>query len=305
MLLQYDFAVTQLRYIREAANLIASFRPDGQTPATLLTLIASANPVRGAYVTARTALDGGRADRRVSIETLHDACVDFAAQAANVFRKNPNVSQRLERLPVQDRSFQETLTRADAILALWAELPQVGTPPADFVVKQGTETLSEAAFQTLRDAAGATHEHIPEVDQIFQIKEADLHAKQREMGEVITASLTEGKSQFDDGTAEREVIDAIPTESPRNLPAKATISDSGSPATGVAHLAYDADGATSFDIYHRAPGEEEFGKYEEDRLEKTIDIISLDPGVHEFYLRGRNARGLGEESEIVSVDVLG
>ena len=38
MLAQYDFAVTQLRYLREATNLIATYRPDGQTPATLLAL---------------------------------------------------------------------------------------------------------------------------------------------------------------------------------------------------------------------------------------------------------------------------
>lgn len=73
----------------------------------------------------------------------------------------------------------------------------------------------------------------------------------------------------------------------------------------MAHLDYDADGATSFDIYERETGAAEFGKFEEDRLEKTIDIPALSPGPHEFYVRGRNARGLGEESEIVTVEVLG
>lgn len=95
MLIQYDFAVTQLRYIREAMNLIASYRPDGHTPTTMLALITSANSPRGAYVLARAVLDGGRADRRVSIETLHAACVDFATQAGSAYRKNANVTQRL------------------------------------------------------------------------------------------------------------------------------------------------------------------------------------------------------------------
>lgn len=91
--------MTKLRYMREALILIPSFRPDGQTPTTLGTLITSSGTVRSACITTMTALDGVRADRRVSVETLHDACVDFSVQAAVTFRTNKVVRERLDRLP--------------------------------------------------------------------------------------------------------------------------------------------------------------------------------------------------------------
>lgn len=305
MLVEFDFAVIQLRYIHAAMSLIASYRPDGLEPTDVLTLISSADPTRAVYVTEKVAIDGSRAERRVKMDLLHEHCVDFHAQAKSRFRNDEVIRQRLERQPVEDRNFQETLTRGLAISKLWEALPLVGTPPAAFTVGRGTgAAVTRAQFDTLLGEARTLDSGIALADELFQQKEAALHKKQKEMEDVAGAALAQGNSQFDEGTAEREMIDAIPTESPRNLPGKAVISDSGSPATGVAHLDYDCDGATTFDIYHKAPGETEFGKHEEDRLEKTIDIISLDPGTHEFYVRGRNARGLGEESETVSVEVM-
>ena len=304
MLYQFDFTVTQLRYLREAEVLIPTFRPPGQTPASVDALIASTTAPRTAYITAKTVLDGGRADRRMFVASLHGACVDFTAQAGNTFRKVDNVRDRVERLPVRDQSFQETLTRADATAALWALLPLVGTPPAAFVVQQGDTPLSLAAFQALRTATGATHEDIPEVDQAFQEKEAALHVKQREMDEVMTSALAQGRSQYDEGTPEREIIDAIPTQSPSNVPGKAQITDGTSPGPGRALLTYECAGATSFDLWEREAGAPTFNKVAEDILEKTFEVNGLSPGPHDFYARGRNARGLGEESDLRSVEVI-
>ena len=88
------------------------------------------------------AIDGARALRRTSIETLHDGCVDFAAQGRARFRKNPAVEERFARLPKDDQTFQETMTRAGAISAFCATLPTVGVPPAAFIVGQGRRRWS-------------------------------------------------------------------------------------------------------------------------------------------------------------------
>ncbi len=303
MLVEFDFLVLQLRYIHEAMAQILTYRPLGLTLADVSAQIIAAAPPRTAYIAAKTVLDGGRADRRISIDTLHDACVDFATQARNVFRKNPNVTERLDRLPVKDQSFQDTLTRADAVLALWATLPQVGTPAADFRVKQGPVLLDETGFTALRTAVGATHTSIPQVDQAFQKAEADLHAKQRGMEELVTSALTEGRSQFDEGNPEREIIDAIPTEAPAGPPGKAEITSASNIGTGIVRLTYQADGATSFDIYERAEGAPTFTLVAEDILAATFDVPSLSPGPHEFTVRGRNARGLGATSDVTTVEV--
>lgn len=307
MLTQFDFAVTQLRYVKAAMDEIPSYRPDGQTPAQIQALIGSAAPIRTLYITAKTTLDGARALRRTTITDLHDACVDFGEQARNTYRKNPTVIQCLERLPTDDRSFQDTLARADAILAQWAQLPLIGTPPAAFAVAQVTATLTLAGMTALRDAAVGTDTNIPLVDQDFQLQESTLHTKQREMEDQVTSALAQGRSQFPEGTLEREIIDAIPTESPRNVPGKALISSAVNTVPGTVQLDYNCAGATSFDIFMQSPGSPDFLIVAEDILEKVYDVTGLAPSTppdqYSFYVRGRNSRGFGEDSDVVSVDV--
>ncbi|MBL9118124.1 MAG: fibronectin type III domain-containing protein [Verrucomicrobiaceae bacterium] len=307
MLTTFDFVVTQLRYTKAAMDEIPSFRPDGQSPAQVQALIGSAGPIRTLYITAKTTLDGARALRRTSVASLHDACVDFGQQARNTFRKDAMVMERLERLPTKDESFQETLTRADATLALWAQLPLIGTPPAAFTVAQVNATLTMAGMTSLRDAAVANDDNIPVVDQDFQLQESALHAKQREMEDMVTSALTQGRSQFPEGTLEREIIDAIPTESPRNVPDTAVIESATNPAPGEVELEYTCSGATSFDVFMRAPGETEFVLVGEDVLTRNFEITALTPSVppdqYTFYVRGRNSRGFGGDSAPVSLDV--
>ena len=199
MLKLYDFALAQLGYLKAAMDELPSFRPDGRSPADVQALIDSAGPVRTDFLTAMTALEGARARRRTSIKTLHEACVDFGQQAPNAYRKEATVTECLESLPRNDRSIQETLARAEAILAQWAQLPPIGVPAADFTVAQVDEPLTRAGLEALRV-----------VDQHAQLQRALLKGKQREVKDVVTAALTLGRSQFPKGSAQREIISAIP-----------------------------------------------------------------------------------------------
>ena len=142
MLVEFDFAVTQTAYVKAAMDEIPAFRPEGETPTPVQARVDSATVPRLAYITTTGAIDGARALRRTSIETLHDGCVDFAAQGRSRFRKNPAVEERFARLPKDDQTFQETMTRAGAISAFCATLPTVGVPPAAFIVGQGRRRWS-------------------------------------------------------------------------------------------------------------------------------------------------------------------
>lgn len=214
MLVEFDFAVTQTAYVKAAMDEIPSFRPDGETPVQVQARVDSATPVRTAYVTKKNAIDGARALRRTTIETLHEGCIDFLAQGRSRFRKNPTVKERFDRLPVDDKTFQETMTRAAANAALWTVLPLVGTPPGAFLVGQDTATLGLAGFQGLMAAAGVADGAIPGTDQDFQGAEGEVHEKQAELEDFVTAALELGRSQYDEGTAEREIIDAVPLQPP-------------------------------------------------------------------------------------------
>lgn len=210
MLVEFDFVVTQTAYVKSAMDKIPAFRPDGLQPAAVQALVDSTTLIRSAYVTKKEGITGARALRHTTIDALHEGCVDFRAQGTSRFRKNPTVAARFERLPSKDETFQQTITRGTASEALWAVLPQVGTPPAAFTVGQGTTTLTLAGFTALIVSARGADAAIPVADQDFQGAEGDLHAKQAELEDFVTAALEQGRSQFGEGTPQRELIDAIP-----------------------------------------------------------------------------------------------
>ena len=130
MLVEFDFAVTQMAYVKAAMDQIASFRPDGESPAQVQARIDSGTPVRSTYVTQKTAIGEARALRHATIDAVHEACVDFAEQGRSRFRRNPKIVELFDGLPVRDQTFQETLVRGDSAVAVWTILPPVGTPPA-------------------------------------------------------------------------------------------------------------------------------------------------------------------------------
>jgi hypothetical protein len=173
-------------------------------------------PVRADYVSRKTSLDGARALRRSACASLHAACIDFNQQARNAFRKNPTVMECLERLPTNDKSFQQTLDRADMALVQWAALPLVGTPPAVFSVAQGVAVLTLAGMTALHAAAETADGDMPAAEQDFLLQQARLHGKQAEMHDQMMSALRQGRSQFPKGSAEREVIEGDPDEGPED-----------------------------------------------------------------------------------------
>jgi len=293
MLVEFDFAVERVAYVKAAMDEVPSFLPDGLEPAEVQALQDSATPVRSAYVTKKTAIDVARATLRDAIETLHDASVDFFAQARSRFRKDRPVMETLLRLPIDDQTMQESLTRADTIAARWATLPQVGTPPADFIVGQGTETLTRTEYGGLIAAARTSDTAIPAIDQDFQAAEAGLHDKLAELEDFVVAALEQGRSQYAEGTPEREIIDAIPTAPGTSLPGAATfesVTVDNTNAIIVAGLA--AAGATSFDVQLLAPGESEFADYTT-APGPDVTFGPLAPGTWQVRIAGRNSLGLG------------
>lgn len=306
MLVMFDFAVVQLRYFKAAMDLIPNFRPDGKSPAMVESVINGTVSVREVYVTTLNAITGARATRRTSIETLHDWCVAFTAQGASRFRKDKTIKERFERLPIQDRTFQETMVRADAIVALWAGLPLVNQPSgpaAAFTFGVGTDDVTLAEFTTLRAAARAADEAIPVTDQAFQSAEATVHLTLADMEDFVSAAFLLGRSQFPEGSPQREIIEAVPETPSQSAPGKAVISSAAVTSPGTVHLVYSAPGATTFDVFHRLAGETTWVMLADDIIEKEFDATGLAAGVHEFAVTGRNSRGNGDQSDTASVTV--
>ena len=309
MLVELDFAVTQMAYVKAAMDQIAAFRPDGETPALVLARLNSATPVRSAYVTQKEAVGAARALRHATIDAVHDGAVDFAAQGRSRFRKNPQLAERFAALPVQDQTFQETLVRADTSVALWGHLPLVGTPPAAFTVGQGTGALPLAGFTALLAAARAADGAMPAADEAAQAAEADVHVKLAEFGDFVTAALEQGRSQFAAGSPEREIIDAVPLVNstggggsppppppPPVAPAAAVLGGVTVGNDGLARLSgLSAVGAVSFTVELQGPGEAAFSAVATGQT-SGFDFATLPAGDYLVRIFGVNAVGPGPAS---------
>ncbi len=297
---QFDFHYLQLRYIREAMNDYSTFRPDDFTVAQVDALLLSAKNVRTAYENTRTEFDLAMGGRNGAQTALHDACVQVYPIMKSRFRKDPVSSEVIGKLPVDDKTPADTLKRGQAISLLWGKLPN---PPGSATPFKAWDTMDNAAFAALVTALDTKLETFTDETDDFQEAQGNLHLKDAEMTDFITAALTQGRNQFSVGTAEREVIDAIPTTPASQAPGQAVISAATSPGAGAAHLEYSAPHGTSYDVLRKGPGDAGFATVASDTIETAYDASGLAAGAHQFKVVGRNSRGTGPESAVSTVNV--
>lgn len=173
----------------------------------------------------------------------------------------------------------------------------MGSPPAAFSYADETATVSLMEFIGKRDATRAKDDAIPTADQAFQKAEGDLHVMQAKLDEFVTEALKVGRSQFAEGTAAREVIDAVPTTLPTQVPGQAVIAVLTSPAPTVIHVEYDAPSGTSFDLFWRVQGNTVWILQAEDVIQRERDLSGAVTGTtYEVMVRGKNSRGTGPDS---------
>jgi hypothetical protein len=299
MLEMYDFTVTQVRYIKAAMDQIASFRPDGLSPVDVAALTPNPDPIRANYVTKLTAAGVARDARNNGATAVHDLGVLFLSQARSTYRKNPSVLEQLDRIMTKDQTFTNCMTRGDQTSAVWGTLPNVGTPPAPFKVLRDGTLVPKADLDTLIANARAADVALPGLDQLFQKAEGDLHVKHHELDDFVSAALNLGRSAYSEGTAERDMIDAIPSVPATHEPDKAVIASLVFDG-GQVTITYDALHATTYKIFVKLPGASDFTQVAEDRIEKTFSLPLDTHGDWEFKVVGHNSRGDGPESDVAT-----
>lgn len=300
MLEDYDFHILQLRYIREAMNDFANYRPDDWTVALVDTFITGAKTTRTAFVEAKTDLDIAMGGRNSTHANLHDACVSVYGIMKTRYRKDVVSSEVIGKLPVDDHTPAETQRRGQSISVLWGKLPN---PPGSITPFKAWDTMDKAAFDALLAALEAKLDTYTNESDDYEEAQGNLHKKAGEMSDFITAALAQGRFQFSEGTPQRNVIDHIPTAPAQHAPAKANITVATSPSAGAAHLEFSANHATSYDILHKGPGEPIFIIVASDIIQTDYNAIGLVPGAHEYKVVGHNSRGTGPESDVSVVNV--
>jgi hypothetical protein len=299
MLTEYNFVLGQVRYVRAAINAISTYRPDEATVQVVDSIIGGAKQVRLEYLDKHADMGLARGVTGSAVEKLHDACVSVYPSMKSAYRKDAENMTRIDTLPVDDRSIDETFRRGQAIERVWLKLPN---PPGwQGPFKVGSTTV--AVFSGLVSALETAQENEANKDEAWQVAEGRLHTQQRTMSDFVTAALTQGRGQFPEGTPEREAIDRVPTEPSTQAPGKAVISVAESPAPGQVHLVGDAPHATTLQVWRKGPGETQYTMVDEIIRPGEYVAAGLTEGEYHFQLVGENSRGTGEASNDVVIVV--
>ena len=295
-----DFTILQGQSVKSAMDQIPTYRPEGKTPANAQTLIDAVVTSLTAFVNKSTALDLARGELQEVIDALHIACTQVYPIMKVVYRTDAGSLQAINRLPVSDRTPRETLARGVAIKALWAQLPN---PPGSATPFKAWDTMDLVAFEALVTAANTKQNGMAAIDQEYQLAQGDLHEKTETLEDFVTTAMIIGRAQFLPGTPERDVIDAIPNEPSQQNPGKPTITVATSPAAGQAHLEFDANSATKFDVLRKAQGAADFSVVATDLVVNSYDASVSPAGSYQFKVVGKNSQGSGAESDVATVVV--
>lgn len=300
MFVSFDFHRTQLRYIKAAMDVLATYRPNGKTPAQVQALIDAALVVKGTYQTKDATLVLARGTYHQAVQAGHTVAFQVYGILKTRYRKVPAVLGAINDLPVDDDTPQKTIVRMEAISKLWPLLPDDPNTAAPFLPWTG---MDQAAFNALLTTIATTQTAFTSAFEDFQLAEGNLHDSDESMNDFAVSALAEGRALFLDGSTEREVIDSLPLEPAAQNPKQAVITVATSPAPGAAHLVYDAEGATDWDVLHKGPGDLEFSVVADDVIVKTYDTTGLAAGSHDYKVIGRNSQGSGPESAISTIVV--
>ena len=295
-----DFTILQGQSVKSAMDQIPTYRPEGKTPANAQTLIDAVVTSLATFVNKSATLDLARGELQEAIDALHVVCTQVYPIMKAVYRADAGSLQAINRLPVSDRTARETLGRGDGIQALWSQLPN---PPGSATAFKAWDTMDLVAFVALITTAKTKQNGMAAIDQEYQLAQGDLHEKTETLEDFVTTAMIIGRAQFLPGTPEREVIDAIPTEPSQPLPGQATITVATSPAPGLAHLEFDANAATKFDVLQKGPGDADFSIVAADIVTNVYTASVSPPGSYQFQVIGKNSQGSGPASDIATVVV--
>jgi len=302
MLGEFDFHLLQVQYIKAAMDQLPTFQPLAMTPAQMQTEYDNGVTVRTSFQGKLAALNLARGDMYEKLQDGHQTAIGVYGVMKTRYRKDPGALEAITKLPTKDQTVEETTIRMEAMTSLWGQLPLDPnvTPPAQLVPWPG---MTKAAFDTKLTALKTAQSAFVTAVEDFEMDEGDLHAKDAHLADLAVAALAEGRAQFNNGTAQREVIDSIPTTPASQAPNQAVISVATSPAASQAHLEFDALHATSFDVLHKGPSDTEFTNVADDIIEKVYNANGLAPGNHEYKIIGQNSRGNGPESAVSTIAV--
>jgi hypothetical protein len=299
MLTQFLFRLTQLKYVHAAMGKLSNFRPKGKSPAQVQAMIEASETARDLYVEKQTALQEGQGAVHTAHDQGHAAAIRVYGLMKETYIDNSTQLHKIMRIPKAGHSPNKTLVRMQKTSEVWGKLPN---PPgsvlpfaADDITLEHFDELTETLENEISDCVACASD--------FDEAEADLHKPQRANELFVGAALKLGRALFRPGTTGRGLIDGIPTRPSTQKPDKAIIDVAESPANGSSRLRFSANGATSFEIYRKGPGQTAYTRVAEVLGESEYEESGLAGGNYSYKVVPVNSRGSGPESNPVAISV--
>jgi hypothetical protein len=107
----FNFHLKQLDYAHAAMVEVPKFRPDNKTPTPVQAMQESSEELLSLYLEKNAELKTARAQCHAALEAGHQAAVSVYAIMKSVYRNDAVATEAISKLPVEDHSASETLTR--------------------------------------------------------------------------------------------------------------------------------------------------------------------------------------------------
>lgn len=295
----YIFVLSRLRYLSAAVTNIPDFKPDGQLPAAFTGLPALCEQAYSTLLTPFNQAQVAGSTMRSAWLAGHEASVSVYACMKSCYRQAVSQAGAIRSLPKRDTTPDRTLVRMRSITDLWVTLPHVPGTNQPLVVGE----LTAGAFGSLTTDFSAKLSAAKVKESIYAGALALFHEKLRAWNRLVSAAATQGRSLYKPGTPQRAYIDRIPTSPSTHQPETPLVTMAVSPYAGAVHLAFTALHATSYQVWHKGPGEPVFTQVA-DVLEPGEYVhTGLPAGLHEYKVVGENSSGTGPACAPVSIAV--
>lgn len=292
-----EFILTRAQASRAAQNEVAAvWLWEEKTVAAWDTDIDGLITQQEATADAEAQMEAKRGELDAKLDELHTKTMQGLNIAKTKYRNNPAKLPVIKNLSAKANSRTGTLQEALDWESAWEKLDAAWLPLTG---------LTLASFKTLRTGCITLQEQYANERAAWRSDAEQLNELAAVLDDVNVGWYNAATHVFPEGTSEGDMIrGTVPTTyEPLEFPSKAVITLAESPETGVASITYESDHATTFDVFHKGPGEAVFAKILSDVAETqfTSDLLPL--GNHDFKVVGKNSRGDGPESDVSTVAV--
>lgn len=238
---------------------------------------------------------GARGSRDANLDTLRTRGRDARANLLNKYRKDPVKMAVLGAVSLEGSSVTATLNEARRFSSAWAEVNTA------YVAEDG---LTLGAYDTLRTLCGTNQEAVSKEGAEEATATGRVKVELEDLYDVCVAWYDTGTRKYPEGTAFgimiRRHVPVTPTTG-LEKPLQAVLT--AEPGVGQVNLSVVAEGAATFTIYTRLPGETVWVPVVVGHAEGSFTHTGLAAGPREYMAVGHNNDGDGPESEVVTAEV--